>query len=1260
MNNVRFPEPGPSNQYVQNPKSSEKYSSSKTHYPTSNKIVKKTGQSVDNPNPSIKDVAVSKIQQSKSQPEIQRKIVLNQRLQPNPSAKKIGRQILIGTTRDKYANLNTEERNLEKKIAIYKDLKAANQELKAKYGDAIPEIEMSKAQRLKLRENCAFAECTKANIRVLEEKLILDPYNTELQTRLDSVKAIENNFRPTLYSAYILLAKLDIAAFKTNLKDDSLDPETRQAINSQIENAQTSIAEYTRLKTTLLTTEKAQATIVIASPFDTHPKAQVSEQSTQRSRLGTPYIPLNGKNLTPLKPAMFKSQVQDPRREDPGSQPETGLAANIQNIAKKTSQSSLQVIASSPKPPVMLETIQTETIQSASTDTFVRDLFDSIEQSYHSTFDKASATVRQVEIMANNGGVLKGEVVRKPSIGNQIKSRTLSILTGSNVAPKNIKLTNHGTLTAARESLGRGKDAALELVQDIKSRLDSNIDSETIKYLNAKLAYYETMHSGYDKSLEVLNSSTWAQAVDLLEDPSSSKQDYASILKDIQSSGINVQTDILNLTATSKESVADILVDKMKELGIKEKELILNTDLASTLLLEDLRNQKKEILKAIVNNAIQNTSGNSQLEESADTHPERVAIEIASLDKLNRLDPDLRKHTDILRNSFNNRGASLDSQGLKSYSDAVMALESAYLLQQEVDSLVQTQLQNKAARADKAVIDAKYDELESLRVLLHTATTENSKVMWNKKDQKFEIVGRGNGLIGVEGSSKEAFNTFNAMLDKLSDLPPELKILDVARIITQNLEADNRFLSAMNRPVLQQKLIIVKDQIQESDNQRKLRSTSTVKSNQINKTGVSAQAANPVTDEITERLFKVPVDRDFQNHFLSSYRMLGSSLALADSGNKIVLQGDKKPMVVNTEGLPVSGDSNQHLFTFFNNNFRTAQSLNEKQQILVLAQQWVEDSFLNSYQVSGVQEPINELITLAKNDGSPTLAVLSDKLSHTLQQALTVQNTKVEFRNAGTKDPNSLINDIRSGNLKPEDPQYQLSVREYAASFTAQSTALFKNITSAELQLSWTKKDKQEVAPNVLASTELFNKNSEFIGRAILGKPIDSPLDPEAMKTRQKEAANMIEFCINLQKEFLRVKENGEGIVDLNGFMMIDSALKKDEIHRLANEINHQSESFDGLADPAKNYVNMRRKWEELSNNNTPFVPYLGMILSDIVFSMDGKEKLILQRDTNTYKVTSTFANFGGKSIYNLRTMINKALVVENDNSKAYDLSATS
>lgn len=1263
MNDVRFPKPDPSNPFVQIPKPSEKYSSSKTHYPTSNKIIKKTDRNVANPNPSIKDVATSKIQQSKSQPEVQKKIVLNQKLPPNPSAKKIGRQILVGTNREKYANLNKKEGDLEKKIVIYKDLKAANQELKAQYGDVPPETEMPKVQRLKLLEACAFAECTEANIKVLEEKLILDPNNTALQTSLDSVKSIENKFKPSLYVAYIALAQIDIAAFKISLKGDSLDAETKQSINLQIENAQRTITEYSRLRTTLLTSEKARATFAIASPSNTIPKAQVSQQPNSGSKLGTSYVPLSGKMLTPLKPGTLNSQAQGANREDLERAPEIEQAGNIQNLAKKASDSSLQTIAASAKPmikpPTSQEPIQTEMIQSASSDTLVRALFDSTEKYYHSTLDKASATVRQVDIMVSNGGGLEGQMVRTPSIWNQIKAKTLSIITGSSAVPKNIKLNDHDVLTAARQSLGTGRDAALSLTQDIKTRLDSSLSSETKKYLNEKLAYYEAMHLGYDRSLEALNSSTWARSVDLLKDPSLGRHDYASIERDIQSSRVNVQPDILNLTATSKELTAEILVDKMKELGRKEKEIILNTDSLSAKLLEDLQNQKKEILKALVDNAIQSTSGSSPVEEPTTAHAERVSIEISSLDKLNGLDPDLRKHADILRSSFKDRTDFLDSQGLKSYSDAVRAIESAYLLQQDVDSVVQTQMQNKAAKEDKAATDAKYDDLESLRVLLQTASNDNNKVNWNDKDQKFEIVERGYGLMGVEGSSKEAFYTFSAMLDKLSDLPPELKILDVAKIITQNLEADRRFLNVANHPVLQQKLTIVKDKIQESDNLRKFRSTSTVKSNQINKTGLSDHAANSGTDEITERLFKAPVDRDFQNHFLSSYHMLGSSLALVDNSNRIVIYGDKKPVIVNAEGLPVSGDSNQHLFAFINHNFRTAQTLSEKQQILILAQKWVQDPFLNSNRVSNVQEPINELITLSKNDGSPTLAELSDKLSHSLLQAQTVQKTKVEFSNAGTKDLNILINDIRSGNLKPEDPQYQQSVKEYAASFTAQSTAIFKNITSSELQLSWTKKNKEEIAPNVLGSTVFFNSNSEFIVRSILGGPIDFPQDSESLKKSQIEAANMIDFCINLQKEFLRVKESGEGIVDLNGFMMIDSALKMDVIHRLANEINHQGESFNGLADPAKSYANMRSKWDELSKNNTPFVPYLGMILSDIVFSMENKEKLILQRDTNTYKVTSTFANFGGKSIYNLRTMINKALVVENDNSKAYDLSTT-
>ncbi len=123
-----------------------------------------------------------------------------------------------------------------------------------------------------------------------------------------------------------------------------------------------------------------------------------------------------------------------------------------------------------------------------------------------------------------------------------------------------------------------------------------------------------------------------------------------------------------------------------------------------------------------------------------------------------------------------------------------------------------------------------------------------------------------------------------------------------------------------------------------------------------------------------------------------------------------------------------------------------------------------------------------------------------------------------------------------------------------------------------------------------------------------------------------------------MQKELL-ITQSG-GIVDLNGFMAIQAAMNRGEISRLKDvfallppEIREANKSFTALADHQMSYKNMRREMEKLTNRQTPFVPFLGMFLTDITFTLEGNEKL--KED----EVNAAIPKLIGKSVESLGKM---------------------
>lgn len=177
-------------------------------------------------------------------------------------------------------------------------------------------------------------------------------------------------------------------------------------------------------------------------------------------------------------------------------------------------------------------------------------------------------------------------------------------------------------------------------------------------------------------------------------------------------------------------------------------------------------------------------------------------------------------------------------------------------------------------------------------------------------------------------------------------------------------------------------------------------------------------------------------------------------------------------------------------------------------------------------------------------------------------------------------DSNTIMN---STSVPPEDLASQLTLLDLP---------VFRSIAPEELMsCSWNKKNKLEVAPNVVAFTRRFNHVSFWTVQEVLRY--------EAVKARAEVMAH-----------FIRVAKK---LGDLNNFhsqMAILSALQSAPLFRLsktwAQLPRKERATFDRLVDLFSENNNFASLREHMNSNalkqHTACIPYLGLYLTDLTF----------------------------------------------------------
>lgn len=150
------------------------------------------------------------------------------------------------------------------------------------------------------------------------------------------------------------------------------------------------------------------------------------------------------------------------------------------------------------------------------------------------------------------------------------------------------------------------------------------------------------------------------------------------------------------------------------------------------------------------------------------------------------------------------------------------------------------------------------------------------------------------------------------------------------------------------------------------------------------------------------------------------------------------------------------------------------------------------------------------------------------------------------------------------------------------------------------LKQNWSKKDCEKRAPSLLFSIQFFNERSRWFSTCIL------------KETSTKSRALIIEKFIEVAHEFTKLQ-------NFNGALEVAACLFSSHIARLKNSWNKISSQhskmyleLEQLLNTTGNYKDYR---EKLKESQSPCLPYMGLMLTDLTFiddsNNDQTEKLI-------------------------------------------------
>jgi len=323
--------------------------------------------------------------------------------------------------------------------------------------------------------------------------------------------------------------------------------------------------------------------------------------------------------------------------------------------------------------------------------------------------------------------------------------------------------------------------------------------------------------------------------------------------------------------------------------------------------------------------------------------------------------------------------------------------------------------------------------------------------------------------------------------------------------------------------------------------------------------------------KLVERLFSTASEKsdEYTKVFLLTYRSFMSPKALLE-------------MVINKykECLRESGAMGGTL-TLIEEQKRIVM---EKTRFRVVAflQTWIDNHF---HDFGAEPELLGQLFALLKeSQNDPMLSAVGIKVKKATEAAVGT-NKKFVFATPPPEPHVPLTQNPANLSLDFIDPL------EFARQLTLKEHELLRAIEPHELlSCGWAKKDKELRSPHLLAMIQHFNDVAAWVGSVILHhKDIFKRVETI------KKILRVIEECQKLKNYF--------AVFELSGGLNCSAV---NRLHRTWDEVARSKvnpQKVMAITQPNKNYSAYR---DIVATAVPPFIPYLGLYLSDLTFIEDG------------------------------------------------------
>ncbi|XP_018896700.2 ras-specific guanine nucleotide-releasing factor RalGPS2 isoform X1 [Bemisia tabaci] len=270
-------------------------------------------------------------------------------------------------------------------------------------------------------------------------------------------------------------------------------------------------------------------------------------------------------------------------------------------------------------------------------------------------------------------------------------------------------------------------------------------------------------------------------------------------------------------------------------------------------------------------------------------------------------------------------------------------------------------------------------------------------------------------------------------------------------------------------------------------------------------------------------------------------------------------------------------------------SFASLQISNSKKWDRKSENSWVNENFDSGVEVSSHELPLLD----SPQSESPQCKL---KRHHTTNDCYSKKKTDSSvisynnLNNAGERHSksNSLPNNATLiKHVEPILEVLRVPPEDFASQLSLLDFAVFQQISPDELtSCAWHKRNKLEVAPNVVAFTRRFNHVSFWTVQEIL------------KGATPKHRAQLLAYFIRIGKKLFELS-------NFHSLFAVISAMQSAPIYRLSKTWNHLAKKdkqlFDRLAEIFSEDCNWKHLREYIESLKLPCIPYLGIFLTDLV-----------------------------------------------------------